>query len=85
MIHETDPLLYGLNLGDSGYMIVRKKEDQGHDLIFRTTEQQHKFNHPYQCGTNYKLPYAAQDLKHEVKENDVVIMASDGLFDNLTD
>ena len=44
MIHEHQPLLYGLNLGDSGYMIVRPKTDGvsndnlPYDLIFRTEE-----------------------------------------------
>jgi len=68
MVHEQEPLLYGLNLGDSGYMIVRPKtasvdaNNLPYDMVFRTEEQQYKFNHPYQCGTNYKLPYHAAEF-----------------------
>ena len=62
LLHEDQALLHGLNLGDSGYMIVRRHPAAASasaplDLIFRTQEQQYKFNHPYQCGTNYKPPY----------------------------
>lgn len=66
MIDHEESVLYGLNLGDSGYLLLRPvtlKPDQDgllpYDLLFKTQEQQYKFNHPYQCGTNYKLPYHA--------------------------
>lgn len=78
-LRESEPILDGLNLGDSGYMIIR--DDQ---VNFRTKEQQYKFNHPYQCGTNYKLPYHAAELEHMMYDNDHVVVASDGLFDNLS-
>jgi len=98
LLHEDQALLHGLNLGDSGYMIIRRQSDEvpaaspapssspavPFDLIFRTQEQQYKFNHPYQCGTNYKPPYQTSQLEHKVQENDLIVMASDGLFDNLT-
>lgn len=40
------PLLYTANLGDSGYLLLRKS---GLDLIsiFRTKEQTHSFNFPF--------------------------------------
>ena len=53
------------NLGDSGYLIVRPSDD-GVSTVFRSTEQQHYFNCPYQCGENHELPYKAFDNKHEL-------------------
>lgn len=44
--------LFGINLGDSGVRIVRGKR-----LIFRTKEQQHFFNCPYQLGTDSEDGY----------------------------
>lgn len=31
------------------------------------------------------MPYEAFDTEHEVQENDVIVMASDGVFDNMYD
>ena len=78
-LREKEPIVDGLNLGDSGYMIVRANE-----VNFRTKEQQYKFNHPFQCGTNYKLPYHAAALEHRVMDNDHLVVATDGVFDNLS-
>jgi serine/threonine protein phosphatase PrpC len=54
-------------------------------MQFRSKEQQYSFNFPYQCGTNCELPYAAFDNEHRVEHNDIVVMGSDGLFDNVYD
>jgi len=45
-LDQVAPILYTANLGDSGYMILRKS---GLDLtsLFRTKEQQHSFNFPF--------------------------------------
>ena len=84
LLHEDDPHMRILNLGDSGYMLVRKESDgKPFTKVFRSEEKQYKFNHPYQCGTGYKLPYHADVYFHQVKDKDVVIMGTDGLFDNL--
>lgn len=53
------------------------------EVLFRSKEQQYRFNFPYQCGTDCELPYKAFDNEHVVKPNDIVVMGSDGLFDNL--
>lgn len=46
ILDEEQPYLYTANLGDSGYLLLRK---EGLDLItkYRTKEQQHSFNFPY--------------------------------------
>jgi protein phosphatase PTC7 len=78
-------MIEALNLGDSGYMIVRppKDDNKSFDLLFRSKEQQYRFNHPYQCGTNYKPPTNADVHAHIVENNDIVILATDGVLDNL--
>ena len=51
MLHESEMKLYGLNLGDSGYMLIRGREgaeflgtpsgkvEDAYDLLYRTKEQ----------------------------------------------
>ena len=85
LLDETDPHLRVLNLGDSGYMLFRRTENgqTNYSKVFRSEERQYWFNKPYQCGTGYKLPYHADVYFHQVQDRDVVIMGTDGLFDNL--
>ena len=84
LMDEEDPHLRTLNLGDSGVIILRQTE-RGIVPVFRSEERQYKFNHPYQCGTNYKLPYHSEVWLHKVQHKDLIILGSDGLFDNLFD
>lgn len=86
-IDQENAIVNGLNLGDSGYMIVRADptEESGFQILFRSKEQQYKFNHPYQCGTNYDLPYHADIAQHSVNHNDIIVLGTDGIFDNLYD
>ncbi|BGP12539.1 hypothetical protein JCM10213_007617 [Rhodosporidiobolus nylandii] len=68
------------NLGDCACCVIR-----GSSYIFRTEEQQHQFNFPFQAGTNAKDTPAkdAQRFTIPVKRDDIVILASDGLVDNV--
>ncbi|KAI9267885.1 phosphatase 2C-like domain-containing protein [Phascolomyces articulosus] len=69
------------NLGDCGVSIIRRD-----DYVFRSEEQQHSFNFPYQLGTaSFDYPSDAQQFSIKIEEGDIVIVASDGLFDNLFD
>ena len=86
LLDNEDPILRALNLGDSGYMLLRRPEsDKPYEAIFRSEEKQYKFNHPYQCGTNYKMPWHSDVHLHVVKQDDVLIMGTDGVYDNLFD
>jgi protein phosphatase PTC7 len=90
-------LLHTINLGDSGYMIIRDnyaeadnaslnkilKPTNSIQLLYKSQEQQHSFNFPYQVGTYGDSPEEAIANTHEIEENDIIIMASDGLWDNL--
>lgn len=67
LLDEHDPHMRILNLGDSGYMLVRREsEAKPYETVFRSEERQYKFNHPYQCGTGYKVPYHADVYFHTV-------------------
>ena len=66
---QRQNFLKASNLGDSGYVIFRPTEKDGKyglEKIFRTVSQQYSFNFPYQCGSDPKLPYAADDFEHEI-------------------
>jgi protein phosphatase PTC7 len=79
------------NLGDSGYLIIRHG-----DVIFRSKAQTFGFNAPYQLSLypssssmNERtdiLNFKCEDsfvTSHTVQPGDVLILGSDGLFDNL--
>jgi protein phosphatase PTC7 len=72
------------NLGDSGMRVIRNN-----DVIFRTQEQVHQFNFPFQLGSRGRgeaeHPYDAACDRAELESGDVIIMGTDGLFDNLFD
>mmetsp|Transcript_44260 Transcript_44260/g.42958 ORF Transcript_44260/g.42958 Transcript_44260/m.42958 type:complete len:168 (+) Transcript_44260:206-709(+) len=85
ILNEKDAMLRTLNLGDSAYILLRPDGKGGLDQIFKSTEQQYGYDFPFQCGTNCDLPYDADCTLHLVKNNDIVVMGSDGVFDNLFD
>ncbi|KAI8325442.1 protein serine/threonine phosphatase 2C [Martensiomyces pterosporus] len=70
------------NLGDCGLTVVR----QG-DMVYRTEEQQHSFNFPYQLGTeeHSDRPSDSQVFRLKIQKGDIIIVGSDGVFDNLFD
>eukprot|EP00182_Erythrolobus_australicus_P000717 CAMPEP_0185841426 /NCGR_PEP_ID=MMETSP1353-20130828/17885_1 /TAXON_ID=1077150 /ORGANISM="Erythrolobus australicus, Strain CCMP3124" /LENGTH=352 /DNA_ID=CAMNT_0028540897 /DNA_START=71 /DNA_END=1129 /DNA_ORIENTATION=- len=71
----------GINLGDSGVRIVRNGK-----LQWRTKEQQHFFNCPYQLGSDSTdSVQMGQNVNQRVRIGDWIIMATDGLFDNVFD
>jgi serine/threonine protein phosphatase PrpC len=77
----SDDELRIANLGDGGVVVVR-----GDEIVFRSEEQQHSFNFPFQLGTGSKdSPSDADLFTVKVEEGDVVVVATDGLFDNVFD
>jgi protein phosphatase PTC7 len=73
--------LRSANLGDSGFMVYRREA-----LIFRSQEQQHSFNFPLQLGKNSEdTPASADVFNLPIESDDLVIVGSDGLFDNVHD
>ncbi|CAI5530327.1 unnamed protein product [Closterium sp. Naga37s-1] len=73
--------LQAANLGDSGFLIIR----HGH-AIFKSPSQQHDFNFPFQLGSEGgDSPLSADVYSLPVAPGDVVVMGTDGLFDNVFD
>lgn len=60
------------NLGDSGFMVIR-----GSEIVFRTKEQQHSFNFPYQLGTgSADFPSHAVSVTVNIQPGDLVIIGT---------
>lgn len=86
-LDDKDALLHACNLGDSGYMILRGVEAQENkmdlSIFFQTQEQQHAFNFPFQVGTHGDDPNKGESFAHTVQHGDIIVLGSDGLWDNL--
>ncbi|CAE7621484.1 pptc7 [Symbiodinium sp. CCMP2456] len=80
------------NLGDSGALVV---QPNGH-VCLETKEQQHYFNCPYQLvcvpprrsggsamSSQGDLPASSEKYATDVRPGDVLILATDGFFDNV--
>lgn len=78
----NDGVISAVNLGDSGFAIIRAGS-----VEYRSPVQQHEFNCPFQLGRDIRsdLPVLAAQIKVEVRPGDVVVMGTDGLFDNVKD
>lgn len=73
--------LRAANLGDSGFMCLRKDQIQ-----FVSPPQQHSFNFPYQlAGPNCSgdNPLEAEKFELDMKKGDVLILTTDGVSDNV--
>lgn len=65
----------------TGFVVVRSG-----DLAFMSPQQQHDFNFPFQIGSADSMsdaPSDAQRFSIRVRDRDVVIAATDGVFDNV--
>ncbi|KAG6729572.1 hypothetical protein I3843_01G031600 [Carya illinoinensis] len=80
IITLTDEGLHAINLGDSGFVVVRDG-----CIVFQSPVQQHGFNFTYQLesGNGGDLPSSGQVFTIPVTAGDVIIAGTDGLFDNL--
>ncbi|BBN18618.1 protein phosphatase PTC7 [Marchantia polymorpha subsp. ruderalis] len=67
-----------VNMGDTGFLVVRDGE-----AVARSTPMQRGFNFPYQIGSVGDDPFLAEVYRVPVEKGDVIILGSDGLFDNL--
>ena len=78
--------IYTSYIGDSGYCIFRKSKyrTNSYKTIFESKPQLKGFNFPFQIGSIGDDPKCAKSITHKfVKNNDIIISATDGLFDNL--
>ncbi|XP_068155036.1 protein phosphatase PTC7 homolog fig [Drosophila tropicalis] len=86
-LNRRDCTMHSANLGDSGFMVIRNGR-----LLHRSEEQVHDFNSPYQLTVvpNERLdnvycdrPESADSSRLPLQEGDLVLLATDGLFDNV--
>ncbi|CAG8599636.1 629_t:CDS:2 [Funneliformis mosseae] len=82
-------ILNAATLGDSAYILIRNGA-----LLYESPSQQHFFNCPFQLTIvpesypNQKLyfkdkPSDAQQTSHQLQDGDVILLATDGFFDNV--
>ncbi|WCJ25593.1 hypothetical protein M5689_007465 [Euphorbia peplus] len=77
-LNDNNMLRYA-NLGDSGFILFR-----GDKIVYRSPVQHHAFNMPYQLGTASKdTPALAHKEEIRVEDGDIIVAATDGLFDNV--
>lgn len=90
-INHRDNALYldGLNVGDSGFMLVKSvntSEKRELKISLRTKEQQHGFNMPYQLGADSSdHPSQGDRYTAQLEKGDILVMGTDGLWDNTYD
>ncbi|KAH8739754.1 hypothetical protein FG386_001461 [Cryptosporidium ryanae] len=83
VLMDSSNKLHVFNLGDSKCLIYRMSE---RSVIYESDIQQHDFNIPYQLGTgSFDKPKDGQySVFENVKIGDTIILATDGLWDNLS-
>ncbi|ESO04675.1 hypothetical protein HELRODRAFT_99567 [Helobdella robusta] len=88
-LNREDKKIYTANLGDSGFLVIRDGR-----IIHKSEEQTHYFNTPFQLALAPTMvpgafisdsPDSAQSTTFSVEEGDLILIATDGLFDNLND
>jgi protein phosphatase PTC7 len=87
-LNKSSFVLNTLNLGDSGYLIIRDNQ-----VFYKSVAQSHRYNAPFQIGCTppelfeidlYRdMPEDSICLQHSLKTGDFLLLSSDGLFDNL--
>ncbi|CAG9561900.1 unnamed protein product [Danaus chrysippus] len=87
ILDRNESIMRAANIGDSGFMVVR-----GGRVVHRSHEQQHYFNTPYQLslpppGHDRNVlsdrPESAETAEFKVECGDVILVATDGVFDNV--
>lgn len=86
-LHRDEHTIYTANLGDSGFLVIR-----GGKVVHRSEEQQHYFNTPFQLAVAPTVleglvlsdsPESAQTSSFTVQAGDIILLGTDGLFDNI--
>jgi len=87
ILNRETSTLNTANIGDSGFIVVR-----GGEIVHRSEEQQHYFNTPFQLslpppGNQNRVlsdsPESADLYSFQVQDGDVILVATDGVFDNV--
>ncbi|KAM3323194.1 putative protein phosphatase 2C 55 [Capsicum chacoense] len=78
----SDDTLHAVNVGDSGFVVIRDGL-----IVYKSEIQQSRFNCPFQLGnaSSSDDPSVAQKISFPVIAGDVIVLGTDGLFDNVHD
>jgi len=87
-LQHSTAVLDVANVGDSGIRVVREGA-----VVLATTQKQHQFEMPYQLACTafadvkdqFDSAADAECLSFTVQEGDWIVLASDGLYDNMYD
>lgn len=82
-----EPTLYTSQVGDSGLAVYGRQGTQW-EVVHPYQSYQMQFNMPYQLAANPlhgNDPQVAVERALPIKHNDIIVMGSDGLFDNMYD
>uniref|UniRef100_A0A914X569 Protein phosphatase n=1 Tax=Plectus sambesii TaxID=2011161 RepID=A0A914X569_9BILA len=87
-LERSTSRLYTANLGDSGFIVMR-----GGRIVYQSEEQTHYFNAPFQLALPPNIsegdgfigdsPEMADMKSFDIEDGDIILLATDGLFDNL--
>ncbi|KAJ7948762.1 Protein phosphatase 2C family protein [Quillaja saponaria] len=79
-LNEQKRRLHAINVGDSGFILFRNNR-----FLYRSPAMQHRFNRPYQLGNSSTSdrPESAVVSTIWVMPGDIIIVGTDGLFDNM--
>ncbi|GMP39064.1 hypothetical protein CsSME_00010050 [Camellia sinensis var. sinensis] len=72
--------LHVANIGDSGFIVIRNGA-----VFMKSSPMLYEFNFPYQIESGDDLSDLVEVYRIYLDEGDVIITATDGLFDNLYD
>lgn len=75
-------MIDSINFGDSGFLVLRKMDNKFEE-VFHSEDLIHGFNIPYQIGTNGDDIKKFKHLSHVLFPGDIIVLASDGLWDNV--
>lgn len=87
VLDRANSCIHTANIGDSGFLVIRDGK-----VVHRSREQQHYFNAPFQLslplnaessGFLSDSPDSAETTSFVVREGDLIVVATDGLFDNM--
>jgi len=86
VIETVHGLLYCANVGDSGFMLIRGAPGERY-CAHRSPPQEHDFGCPFQLGHHEASDKATDAMmtKLYLEHGDIVVLGSDGLWDNLSE
>jgi len=88
-VDRASSMMHAANLGDSGMLIIRSGQ-----VVHRSQEQVHYFNTPFQMSVApaslqtvvlSDSPQLADTTSFGVRDGDLILVGTDGLFDNMSD